>query len=449
MADCRAISDPNLRLPRYTSYPTAPHFGPAVGAGTYARWLGELPPRSRISLYLHIPYCDTLCWFCACRTQGTRKRDRVEHYLRYLDCEIEMVAAELPPDARICRVHLGGGSPSILSPAEFARLGTRLRTALRIDPDAEIAVEIDPRDIDEDKLDALAAFGLTRASIGVQDFAGDVQQAINRLQGFDLTRRVIEGLRARGVRSLNIDAIYGLPRQTVPSIAETARGLVALAPDRVALFGYAHVPWMARRQQLIREEELPGPEERLEQAAEARAVIEGAGYRPIGIDHFARPGDGLVWAAGAGRLRRNFQGYTDDDSDALIGLGASAISHLPQGYAQNAARTADYQMRVQEGGLATERGHAFTLDDRVRAAAIERLMCDLRHREEPLRQRFGDAAGRLGAAARSLLAAHPEGLDGTPADFRVRPTHLHLARVAAAAFDAYLGTSDARHSLAV
>ena len=443
------ITAPDVRVPRYTSYPTAPHFSTDIGSSQFRRWIAGMPRGSRLSLYLHIPYCDTLCWFCACRTQGTRRRGRVTDYLRRLEAEIDMVAALLPQGCHVRRVHLGGGSPTIMAPEELAALGARLRTAFAVADDAEIAVEIDPRDITHARLDALAAFGVTRASIGVQDFDPAVQQAINRLQSFDLTRRVIEGLRARGVGSLNIDALYGLPRQTVPGIAATAERLVSLGPDRLALFGYAHVPWMARRQQLIREAELPAPEDRLRQAETAREIFERAGYEPVGIDHFADPSDSLARAAAEGRLRRNFQGYVDDEADALIGLGASAISRLPQGYAQNAAGTADYQGRIAADTLATVRGHALSLDDRVRARAIERLLCDFRFDIDALQAEFGDAARRLLPVASRLVVEEPAALEGTAEQFAIRRGSRHRARIVAAAFDAYLGTSGARHSLAI
>ncbi len=438
------------RAPRYTSYPTAPHFTDDVGPDAVSRWLGELPEEPA-SLYLHVPFCDTLCWFCACRTQGATKRAPVTRYLEFLEAEIAHVARLLPRRQKIAHMHWGGGSPTVLAPEEIARLAQVVRDAFDLTDDAEIAVEIDPRDMTEARLDAFAAMGLNRASIGVQDFDPKVQIAINRMQGWEMTRDVIEGLRARGVKGVNVDALYGLPYQTTESLRRTLEQLIGLAPDRVALYGYAHVPWMARRQRAIPEEALPGAAERLAQADLAARLLTDAGYVPVGIDHFARPGDGLARAQASGGLRRNFQGYTDDPHPTLIGLGASAISRLPQGFCQNAPATADYQNRVEAGTLPVIKGRALTLDDRVRADAIERLMCDFRFDGEALRARYGDFAAPCLADAADLLAGPmgarvaPDGAGG----FSIPPQERIWTRLIASAFDAYFEDGAVRHSRVV
>ncbi|TYO88193.1 oxygen-independent coproporphyrinogen III oxidase [Oceanicella actignis] len=450
----RALS---RRAPRYTSYPTAPHFTDAVGPQDAARWLAALPDEP-VSLYLHIPFCDTLCWFCACRTQGATRHAPVARYLEHLTAEAAHLARLAPGRLRAARMHWGGGSPTVLTPDEIESLAAALRAAFELTDDAEIAVEIDPRDMTPERLDAFARIGLNRASIGVQDFDPVVQKAINRMQGWEMTRDVIEGLRARGVRGVNIDALYGLPFQTESSLRATLERLIALRPDRVALYGYAHVPWMARRQRAIPAEALPGPAERMAQAALAAELLTAAGYEAVGIDHFALPEDGLARAAREGRLRRNFQGYTDDPHPTLIGMGASAISRAPQGYWQNAAATSEYQNRIGAGALAVARGRALSLDDRVRAHAIERIMCDFRFDGAELRARFGDFAEPCLAIARALIA----GTGGEPASalagrlrqtgpesFELPPESRPFARLAAAAFDAYLELGAARHSQVV
>ena len=437
-------------VPRYTSYPTAPHFHAGIDEATYATWLAALPDRASLSLYLHVPFCDTLCWFCGCHTKITRQYAPVAAYLQALMREIEAVAARVPASARVAHMHWGGGSPTILSAEDMRSLGAVLRGAFKAAADAEFAVEVDPRGLDDARIAALAAIGLSRVSIGVQDFDPLVQAAINREQSYAETARVVEAFRAAGVRSLNIDAIYGLPGQHEAQLLETLRQVTALDPDRIALFGYAHVPWMKRHQSMIREEALPGLVERHAQAETAAAFLVSQGFERIGIDHFARPGDPLADAARAGRLQRNFQGYTVDPADALIGLGASAIGRLPQGYVQNEAAIGQYRRRVETGGLATTRGIALSEEDRVRGHAIERLMCDLAFSAAALRRDFGSLADALAAPAGAIVAEDHDGLvtpteDGFVVSERGRP----FLRSIAARFDSYLAAQAARHSAAV
>lgn len=334
-------------VPRYTSYPTAPHFHAGVTADTYAGWLAEVADDATISLYLHIPYCDRLCWFCGCHTKHTLRYEPISAYLEALFAEIDWVSARLAGRGIVSAIHLGGGSPTMLTPADMARLRMRLAQRFTIVADAEISIEIDPNDLGEDRFDAMAAFGLTRASIGVQDFDDRVQAAINRIQTFEQTEHVIAEVRARGVHSVNVDVLYGLPHQTIETMERTIGQVLSLAPDRMALFGYAHVPWMKKHQQMIPEAALPDTQARFAQSQLAARLLNAGGLQSIGFDHFARSSDSLARAAASGRLRRNFQGYTDDRADLLIGLGASAISQLPQGYVQNIAPTGDYQKAAQ------------------------------------------------------------------------------------------------------
>ncbi len=316
------------RVPRYTSYPPANRFTGAVGPKDAKRWIEAIRPSSDVSLYLHIPFCRQLCWFCACRTQGTSTAAPLNRYLEILAQEIGHVAEIMPDDVAISTLHLGGGTPTLLDPDQFNRLMDRLKTAFPIAPETEFSVEIDPCELDELRLDALAARGLSRASVGVQDFAPEVQASIGRIQSIETTEDAIIGLRTRGIESINLDLLYGLPHQTEATLSETLACVLDFAPERIALFGYAHVPWMARRQKLIPEAALPNAEARLELAALARQTLLDAGYVAIGIDHFALPGDGLTQALTEGRLRRNFQGYTTDTAETLLGLGASSISRF-------------------------------------------------------------------------------------------------------------------------
>ncbi|MGR3760572.1 oxygen-independent coproporphyrinogen III oxidase [Roseobacteraceae bacterium NS-SX3] len=438
----------DAKVPRYTSYPTAPHFGAAVDSTRFADWVSGIRPGSRISLYVHVPFCRRLCWFCACRTQGTQTDAPVRAYLDVLKAEIAMLAAQLPEGVTLSRLHWGGGTPTLLAPDMTAALAESIASMAPFAPDAEFSVEIDPNEIDAARLDALAAAGMNRASIGVQDFTPEIQQAIGRLQSFEITHAAVEMLRARGIGSLNADILFGLPHQTKASITSSVQELLALNPDRVAVYGYAHVPGMARRQTLLPSEALPTPESRLELFETARRLFLWDGYSEIGIDHFARPGDGLAQAQAAGRLRRNFQGYTDDPAEVLIGIGASAISRFPQGYAQNAPGTSDYARAVRAGQFATARGHVFAGDDRLRGRMIESLMCDFRIDAEEITSRFAVLPQELQEMFAAASEAFPGMLEISEAGLAI-PKHARpLTRMIARSFDAY-DLSKAGHSTAI
>ncbi|MEM7221833.1 MAG: oxygen-independent coproporphyrinogen III oxidase [Pseudomonadota bacterium] len=436
-------------VPRYTSYPTAPHFHAGVGAATYRRWLAELPD-APLSLYCHIPFCDSLCWFCGCHTKIVRRYQPVSDYLEVLSSEIDLVADATGETRKLSHLHFGGGSPTMLRPSDIAALTGKLWDRFERACDLELAVEIDPRDMDREQVQTWAAHGMTRASLGVQDFNPEVQRAINRVQTLATTARVVEWLRAAGVAGINIDLMFGLPHQSVDHVLQTIEQVLELAPDRLALFGYAHVPWMKTHQRLIPSEALPGPGERLEQSeAAARRLIE-AGYVPIGLDHFARPTDRLAQAAGEGTLHRNFQGYTNDRARTVIGLGASAIGGLPQGYVQNQVPLRDYAEAVRRGRLAACRGVTVTADDRLRRAVIERLMCsfqvDLAQTARDLGapvQGFGDELAALSEMSRDGLAVVKG--DQVTVTSLGRP----FLRSICAIFDRYLQPDQARHSQAV
>jgi oxygen-independent coproporphyrinogen-3 oxidase len=448
--DEKLIRKYSVPAPRYTSYPTAPHFHPGVTAGIYQDWLEALEPGAIVSLYVHVPFCDRLCWFCACNTKQVRQYAPLARYLEALHAEIEAVASATDGKVCVAAVHYGGGSPTMLEPGDMIALDEHLRQGFRLLPDAEIAVEIDANDMDEARFDALAAIGMSRASLGVQDFDPKVQEAINRKQSFEDTRAVVEAVRMRGARSVNLDLLYGLPHQTEGSVASTAEQALTLAPDRLALFGYAHVPWMKKHQTMIDEAVLPGPVERFRQYARAASLISQAGYDAVGLDHFAKPSDEMAVASRDGWLRRNFQGYTCDRADALIGLGASSVSQLPQGYAQNTPAAADYERRVSSGELATVRGFELTTADRARSWAIERLMCDLFFSRCELLERFGEAARPIIDEADCLAASDSDGLFERRGNcYAMTERGRPFVRSIAATFDRYLETGAGRHSAAV
>ncbi len=438
----------DARVPRYTSYPTAPHFGTAIGAPDFARWIEAVPADSEISLYIHVPFCRRLCWFCACRTQGTTSSDPVIAYVETLLREIAILRDHLAPGIRLKRLHWGGGTPTLLPPAEISRLADAILTVAPLAEGGEFSVEIDPNEIDAPRLDALAAAGMNRASIGVQDFDPEIQSTIGRIQSYDLTRDAVEMIRARGITSLNADILYGLPHQTQSRITESVQKLLSLSPDRVALYGYAHVPWMSRRQQMIPSDAIPTPQERLHLFDTARRLFIWDGYAEIGIDHFARPEDGLARAQAAGHLRRNFQGYTDDAAPVLIGLGASSISRFPQGYAQNASGTSDHTKAIRAGQFSTHRGHAFAGEDLLRARIIEALMCDFRVSRAELLRDYDTTTARLDTLFAAARETFGHFLQITPDGAAIPVEGRPLTRMIAQAFDAYDQTK-ARHSAAV
>jgi oxygen-independent coproporphyrinogen-3 oxidase len=440
----------DLRVPRYTSYPTTPHFGPAIDRGRYRAWLAELDPAFALSLYIHIPFCDEMCWFCGCYTKIVNQYEPIRAYLVALQREIALVAEALPARFGVRHLHFGGGSPTMLAPEDWLALIELLRRRFDFAADAEIAVELDPRDATEEYVAALAEAGVNRASIGVQDFDPNVQRAINRLQPFEVVGRVVGWLRRHGIYQINLDLMYGLPLQTEAKVLAMVDRAITLAPSRVALFGYAHVPWMRTHQRLIDEAQLPGAAERLRQFAAASQRLRDSGFRPIGLDHFARPDDKLSAAFDDGRLCRNFQGYTADDAPVLLGFGASSIGSLPHGYVQNAQPLADYRRAVDNGRLPAVRGVALSAEDRLRRDVIVQLMCRLEVDLETVCRQHGVACQVFTIERRSLEGMAEDGLvelDG--AAIRVTEAGRPFVRAVAARFDAYLQRGGQRHSRAV
>jgi oxygen-independent coproporphyrinogen-3 oxidase len=438
------------RLPRYTSYPTAPHFSSRVGADGYAEWLGLIPQGATASLYLHVPFCRSMCWYCGCRTSITRRDEPIADYVAALRCEIDLVAGRIGRCIEAGHIHFGGGTPTVMPPQLFADLVEALRHCFAMLPNAEIAIEIDPRTLTAPMIDTLARGGVNRASLGVQSFDPVVQRAINRVQSFEQTAAATQALRSAGVRRINFDLIYGLPRQTVASCLDTVRQCVELRPDRFSVFGYAHVPSFKKHQRKISAASLPDSIERYRQSVATADALQQAGYVQIGLDHFALPGDSLAKAMRGGHLRRNFQGYTTDAGKVLLGFGASAIGQLPQGYVQNETGPRAYLERISAGRLATAKGVAMSDDDRLRADIIERIMCDFA-------ADLGQICARHGTTPEAMLRSSPRlhhlisngivELDG--ASLVVPERSRFLVRSVAAAFDAYLDGSAQLHSRAV
>jgi len=436
------------RVPRYTSYPTAPHFTPEIDGECYRAWLSALPAARPISLYIHVPFCASLCWYCGCNTQVVRRSSVIDEYLEHLSQEIDLILAAIGRRPRVAYLHFGGGTPNHLDALQMRRMWRLVERSFDLTPDVEISMELDPRLLTNDQAVLLAELGVTRASLGIQDFDPHVQKAVNRVQPFDLVAEAVRSLRRVGIGRINFDLLFGLPEQTVETVIHTAALAASLNPDRIALFGYAHVPWMKPQQMKIDERDLPSSIDRVlqEQAAAMRLVA--GGYARIGLDHFAKPNDALAIAQRSGKLRRNFQGYSTDQCETLIGLGPSSISSLPQGYIQNHAEPVLHRAMLHEGKLPIIKGWALSEEDRARREIIERLMCTLKVDLDDIASIYDSSFVPNDFAEIDALAeqgtCHREGHKIT-----VPEANRPLVRLVCGAFDRYLGTGKARHSLAV
>ncbi|HEY3486798.1 MAG TPA: oxygen-independent coproporphyrinogen III oxidase [Gammaproteobacteria bacterium] len=436
------------RLPRYTSYPPATEFK-TLGENIHAKWLAELSLTEPVSLYLHIPFCKQLCLFCGCFTKITHHYAAIQEYLELLVREIEQVSQRIGGKLKVEHIHFGGGSPTVLEPEDFTRLMDVLYERFTIQPWAEIAIEIDPRTLNQEKCASYAYNGINRVSLGVQDFSPQVQTAVNREQPYELVAKVVAQLRQVGINRINLDLMYGLPYQTVESVVETAELAITLNPQRLAVFGYAHVPWMRKHQRVLDEMPLPGPEERIRMFEAMRAVFFKHGYTAIGIDHYARKNDELSKALQTGTLKRNFQGYTTDTAETLIAFGLSAISALPAGYAQNTSSIHDYRKMLDAGIPTVARGLTISSADRMRREIICQLMCyykvnlqQIAHRHGQEESFFAEKTLLREFQAKGLVELNGEVLTAT---VKGRP----YIRAVCAIFDQYLQLSQQRFSLAV
>ena len=437
-------------VPRYTSYPTAPNFSGAVNAAVYRAWLGDLGSQATLSLYLHVPFCRELCNYCGCHTKATLRDEPINDYAERLIEEIALVAA-CTGQHKVTHIHWGGGTPSILGADLLKRITEELWGHFDFAAIREHASELDPRYLTKQLAQVLRDIGVNRASLGVQDFSPHVQQAAGRIQPFETVKDAVDRLHDVGIDRINLDLMYGLPKQSVDDVRQTASLAQSLQPQRVAVFGYAHVPWFRPQQRLIDEADLPTSQERLEQAEAAHETLVQFGYQPIGLDHYARSDDELTPVAKSGRMTRNFQGYTDDDADALVGLGASSIGRLPQGFVQNEPAVGNYMRAIAAGNLATVRGIALSAEDRVRGHIIERLMCDMTVDLGAVSAESGFDIGT--DFSQELESLQPFTENGTLVieghRLRITEKGRPYMRLVASAFDSYLKQGRSKHSVAV
>jgi oxygen-independent coproporphyrinogen-3 oxidase len=418
-------------VPRYTSYPPATAFREDVGADAQAQALNAVGAGTPLSLYVHIPYCQQICWYCGCNTGVAGKTHRLTAYLAALEAEISLVAKMLGGRGKLHRIAFGGGSPNAIDPIAFVRLVDRLVTIFGGGQAPDISVEIDPRAFTPEWAMTLAIAQVSRVSFGVQSFDEHIQAAIGRIQPVSMIDTCISALRARGIKAINFDLMYGLPNQTLADLDATIDETLRLRPSRIALFGYAHLPQMLPRQRRIDDSNLPDQKLRFEQSAHGYRRLTEAGYIPIGFDHFALPEDPLAAAAAAGRVNRNFQGFTEDDAPVLLGFGASAISAFPHLIVQNEKRAGHYRELIGAGRLAAVRGVALDGNQRERAVIIRDLLCNGRARLSPEWQ----------DAARPALAEYDKRgvIDWQGDDLLIRDSGLPYARHVAAEFDRLRG----------
>jgi oxygen-independent coproporphyrinogen-3 oxidase len=444
-------------VPRYTSYPPAPIFTGDFSKETHKDWLSALPDGANLSLYAHIPFCTQLCHYCGCFTHITGRYAPVEDYAHILKREIQIKGDFMGRRHRVGHLHFGGGSPTLLREDDFRMIMTAFRESFDFTPDAEIAVEVDPRAMTPSLASTYAEMGINRISLGIQDFDMKVMTAVNRVQPFDVVYRAVQLLREVGITSFNFDFIYGLPYQTVRSLTRSMDYALLMKPDRIALYGYAHVPWKKKNMRLIPEDALPNASLRYDLFESAAAILEEDGFLPIGIDHFGRASDTMVTARSEGHLGRNFQGYTNIAPDALIGFGVSAISQFPGGYAQNTTAGHEYQDAVLGESFPIAKGYRYTGEDLARKEIIDSLMCSLSANPQKIWDKHGHAPDRLRQCLEKLAPFFADGLAALTPDgeLNISPKARQVVRVIASAFDEYLPPAEEaetpikRHAMAV
>ena len=440
----------DLRVPRYTSYPTSPHFKESIDSHIIANWYKNLHKNAEnISLYVHIPFCEKLCLFCGCHMKVVNSYTPVQHYLKLIEEEIKIISSLLGDCPPVKHLHFGGGSPSALTGDDFIEFMEVLRKYFPFDTKTDIAVEIDPRTVDEEKIRAYTSAGMNRMSIGVQDFNLKVQEAVNRVQSYDLVKNVIDTLVSHGVKSINMDIMYGLPFQTVETLKETVDQVLTLNPDRLAVFGYAHVPWMKKHQLLIPEEALANLDERWEMYCYIKETLCANGYIAIGLDHFAKETDPMAIAFKERELNRNFQGYTTDTADALIGIGQSSIGWCDNGYMQNLSDPIAYKKKLDEGLLPIKVGCEVSDEDRVRRRVIECIMCYMAVDLNAVQAEFNSALD-FSKELKRLEELEESGVVQIDGSKIIIPEQGRIAmRLVASIFDVYLDSTQKKHSSAV
>ncbi len=431
----------NVAGPRYTSYPPATHFQADVSVDRIESLVRENNTTTRdLSLYFHLPFCYSLCWFCGCTTVITADESASARYLGYLEKELNLVAPLVNPARRVVQLHFGGGSPTFLQPDEIRRLGAMIRQRFPFSSQLEAGVEIDPRRLVPDHVQACAEVGFNRASLGVQDHNPQVQQAVHRIQPFEMTQRSVEWIRQAGFPSLNIDLIYGLPFQTPQSFEKTLEEVLTLQPDRFAIFNYAHVPWLKPAQKIVESKSLPSPETKLHILKLTIERLGAAGFVYIGMDHFAKADDELALAQRQGTLQRNFQGYSTKGGADIYAFGMSSISQSDRAYWQNRKELPDYYATLDQGALPWTRGYVLTDDDRIRRRVIMQIMCNLQVDFAAISQELGiDFAAYFARELESLADMEADGLlQRSPTHLRITDLGRLLIRNIAMRFDAYL-----------
>ena len=432
--------------PRYTSYPTAPQFHQAFAADDYrnaARASNEAPTPKPLSVYIHIPFCKSLCYYCACNKIITHKTERAVEYLEYLKREIAMQAALFDRSRKLTQLHLGGGTPTYFTSEQLADLMATLHQAFNMDDsdDHEFSLEVDPRTVTPEQIHTLRKLGFNRLSFGVQDFDANVQAAVNRIQTEEQTRELVQAARDAQFKSVSVDLIYGLQLQSVESFNTTLNKIIDIRPDRIAAYSYAHLPDLVRAQKLIRPEDMPPPERKLELLELTIQRLTAAGYVYIGMDHFSLPDDELTLARANGTLQRNFQGYSTHADCDLIGLGISSIGKVGDSYSQNVKELSQYYARLNEGILPVQRGYQLSADDRLRRDVIISLMCHGRIDYAAVERKHGINFREYFADSLAQLAEHvADGLVELRDDALILlPQGQLMMRNVAMAFDAYLG----------
>lgn len=445
--DCTILKYDN-QIPRYTSYPTAPHFTSEINGNVYSGWLKALPDQETLSLYIHIPFCQQLCWYCGCYTKVTQRYAPVEDYAHILAREIRLVGELLQgKNHQVSHIHFGGGSPTILLPDTFEHLMKTIKGEFKIAADAEIAIEVDPRNVNEEKISVYAQSGINRVSIGVQDFNREVQLAINREQSFDLVYDCIKLFRKHGIENINLDLIYGLPKQTVEMVRKNIDYAMLLNPSRIALFAYAHVQWKKKHMRLIDENDLPDSLSRIAMYKIAAEKLQQEGYLSIGLDHFAKADDSMAQSLKNEKLKRNFQGYSTDTANSLIGFGASAISYLPFGYAQNSLDFDEYKKNILSEKLPIIKGIEISAEDKMRKRIIDELMCYLEVDLKPICQSFNLPENYFEKEIELLQNLKKDGLVRIKNNvIKINLKSPQICRVVSSVFDKFLKPSDQKHS---
>ena len=442
---------PDHPIPRYTSYPTAPNFNNTINGKKYSSWLKKIKSSEKVSLYVHIPFCNSLCYFCGCHTIATKKYDPIERYVNFLVKEIYLLSSKIKFKPLVSHIHFGGGTPSILKPKDLRTIMNTIKKKFKILEKCEIAMEVDPRYFNFNLINVLKKYNFNRMSIGIQDFSKTVQKNINRKQSFKSTKDLIESFRINGINKINIDLMYGLPYQSELSFLSTLGKVVSLKPDCISIFGYAHVPWMKKRQKLIKGKILNN-NERLKLYRIASNYLLNNKYISIGIDHYARYNNSIIKKLKNKSLTRNFQGYSEDDSKILLGFGSSSISSLPEGYVQNITNTPEYIESLKKNKIPIFRGYAFKNKDKMYGTIIRDLMCYLSVDLHEIDEKFNEE-NKQNFLLSELQRVKPfidKGLVTYKNDIlTIDPYARPLVRTISSSFDQYFKANKTKYSLGI